>query len=202
MQQLEEIVRVHKLALENLVGQQIPIGHPCMAWLVRHAADVVNRYLVMKDGTTSYERIKGRKFTDVMRVFAHPVLHRVSGKVQGGVVSERWHEGMFVGKHFESGEDLVSMADGLVVRARSVEERPTNVPVTMELLNTITGAPWQPTSTLCDAQPLDVRTPDGQQEANPQVEEVPEKAPARVYIPKTVLQKVGYSNRCKKCAAM
>ena len=96
----------------------------------------------------------------------------------------------------------MSMADGLVVRARSVEERPTNVPVTMELLNTITGAPWQPTSTLCDAQPLDVRTPDGQQEANPEVEEVPEKAPARVYISKTVLKKVGYSDRCKKCTAM
>ena len=84
VQQLEEIVRVHKLALENRVGQKIPIGHPCLAWLVRHAADVVNRYLIMQDGTTAYERVKRRKYTAEMMEFAHPVLHRVSGKVQGG----------------------------------------------------------------------------------------------------------------------
>ena len=61
VQQVEEMVRVHKLALENAVGKRIPIDHPCIPWLVQHAVDLVNRFLVMKDGTTAYQRVKGAK---------------------------------------------------------------------------------------------------------------------------------------------
>ena len=177
VQQFEEIMRVHKLALDNLVGRRIPIEHPCIPWLVQHAADVVNRYLVMSDGTTAYERVKRRKSSAVMHEFALPVMHRVSGAVQGGVMSERWYEGLWLGKHFMSGEDLVSLEDGRVIRARSIEERPTSVKLTMKMLDKVTGLTWKPTSTLSGLQPVDMRTPDGQQGEHPEVIEAPEVPP-------------------------
>ena len=202
VQQFEEMMRVHKLALENATGKRLEIDHSCIPWLVEHAADVVNRYLVMRDGTTAYERVKGRKSSAEMHEFGHPVLHRVSGKVQGGVMSERWHEGLWVGKNFTTGEDLISMADGRVVRARSIKERPSNVRLSPEMLDTIVGKPWMPTSTLSDARPLDVRMPDAELDTNPEVEEMAARLPYRVKISKPVLDIVGYSRGCSKCAAM
>ena len=47
-----------------------------------------------------------------------------------------------------------------------------------------------------------MRTPDGQQEENPDVIEAPERPPYRVKCTKAILEKVGYTPRCKKCAAM
>lgn len=43
VQQVEEMVRVLKLALENALGKRVAVSHPCMAWLVQHAVGIVNR---------------------------------------------------------------------------------------------------------------------------------------------------------------
>lgn len=202
VQQVEEMVRAHKPALENAVGQRIPIGHPCIPWLVQHAADLVNRFRVMKDGTTAYQPVKKRKSSSEMHEFCFPLLHCVSGEVQGRVMAERCYEGLWLGKHFASGEDLVSMEDGLVVRARTTKERPASVKLSMEMLSTVTGLTWKPSSTLCDTQPLDFRAPDGHANENPEFEEASGRVPYRVHINKAVFEKVGYSPGCSKCAAM
>ena len=80
-----------------------------MSWLVEHAADVINKALVMSDGSTAYERIKGRKNHGEMLEFARPVMHRVSGKVHGAVMAERWLEDIWLGKCIQSGEHYVAM---------------------------------------------------------------------------------------------
>lgn len=117
-------------------------------------------------------------------------------------MSERWYEGIRLGKHIVSGGNLVSLEDGRVGRARSIYERPTSVRLTMAMLDSIKGLTWKATSTISGAQPLDMRTPDGHQESNPEVIEAPERPPYRVHLTKAILEKVGYSARCKKCAAM
>ena len=95
-----------------------------MSWLVEHATDVINKALVMTDGSTAYERIKGRKDHGEMLEFATPVMHRVSGKVHGAIMAERWLEGICLGKCIQSGEHYVAIKGGNVVRARSVRLRP------------------------------------------------------------------------------
>ena len=83
-----------------------------------------------------------------------------------------------------------------------MKERPSSVRLTMELLKTITALTWKPTITLSGNQPLELRIPDGQEEGNPEVEVVPERAPYRVFLTKGGLEKVGYSPGCAKCSAM
>ena len=39
--------------------------------------------------------------------FGTPVMHRISGPVQGGVISERWFDGIWIGLQFSSGETLL-----------------------------------------------------------------------------------------------
>ena len=63
VQAIEKQVRVLKIATENVFGQKIRVGSPAFAWLILHAADILTKYQVMTDGRTSYERIKGRKYS-------------------------------------------------------------------------------------------------------------------------------------------
>ena len=65
-------------------------------WLIECAVDLVNKDQVGQDGKTSFERVKGKRFNrDILR-FANPVMMRVAGKVQGGVMSDRWFEGLYM----------------------------------------------------------------------------------------------------------
>ena len=55
VQQLEEVLRVHKLALETRLKRQMPVESCIMSWLVEHAADDVNKFLFVNDGTIAFE---------------------------------------------------------------------------------------------------------------------------------------------------
>ena len=47
-------------------------------------------------------------------------MFRVAGKVPGGVMTERWHLGTWLGKRFHTEEHLVALnGDGLVIRFRA-----------------------------------------------------------------------------------
>ena len=59
VQSVEEMSRVHKRAVESRVTAKLPCAHPLMAWLVEHAADVLDRCSVGRDGRTPYQRLKG-----------------------------------------------------------------------------------------------------------------------------------------------
>ena len=67
-------------ALINRVGLKFSALHPVMAWLVSHAADVVNKFRVGSDGKTAYERAKGKTFKREVVEFGERVFCR-RGKV-------------------------------------------------------------------------------------------------------------------------
>ena len=106
-QSVEEMIRVHKLALESRLGVQLKVNHPIFAWLVEHCADILNKCVVRADGRTAWERVRGRKYHGEMLEFASKVMFRVAGKVQGSILTERWYEGVWVGKSAHSDEHLV-----------------------------------------------------------------------------------------------
>ena len=61
VQSVEGMVRTMKIDLEEKLGTQVPCAHPIMSWMVEHAAETLNRYLVGEDGKTAYERLRGKK---------------------------------------------------------------------------------------------------------------------------------------------
>ena len=130
VQSLEEMIRVHKLSFESRLKTKLPCAHPLMARLVEHCADVLNRYNIGVDGRTPYQRLKGRKFVVHMLEFGTSVMFRVSGKVHGGVMQERWFPEIWLGKKLHSEEHLVMKEDGLVVSLRAVREN--SQPLVME----------------------------------------------------------------------
>ena len=98
--------------------------HPIFAWLVEHAADVYNKNQKGDDGLTPYERLKGKPYPGETHEFGIMVRHRIPGKTQGGDMSKRFLEGVYLGSRFESTEHIVAMAEGSVVKARTLVEFP------------------------------------------------------------------------------
>jgi hypothetical protein len=86
VQSVEEMVRVLKLALEGRVKSKVSVTHKVFPWLVEHAADILTKFVVGRDGRTAFERARGHKYTGEMLEFGTPIMHRAAGKTQGGLV--------------------------------------------------------------------------------------------------------------------
>ena len=193
----EEQLRVLKLDLERRVEARIAVNSNALAWLVEHTADVLNKFQIGKDGKSRYERAKGKRYLGEVLRFGQPVMLRVTGKVQGGLMTERWVEGIWLGKRFHSDEHIVCRtSDGEVVRTRSVKSLPCKV--TMELLDKIKGVPWAPTSV--HRQDGEVRKPVLKPEETKG--ETLSANPRSMRITAEMVDKHGYSKDCKKCRAM
>ena len=120
VRKLECQVRVLKIATEKNFGVILDVHSPMFSWLVEHAADVLTKCSLGADGRTPYERIKQKKYHGVMVEFGSMVMVKLQGKLQGGIMKERWIPGLWLGKRWTTDEHLISVASGRVVRARDV----------------------------------------------------------------------------------
>ena len=77
VQAAEGQARTLKLELERRIGGRIPAQHPIVAWLVRHAADVVTKYEVKDHGKTAYEYVPGRPYRGEVADLGRQVLYRI-----------------------------------------------------------------------------------------------------------------------------
>ena len=140
---VEEMVRTLKLDLETRISQNLNITHKVILWLVEQV-DLVNKLQVGQDGKTNFERLKGKRFNGDLVRFANPVMMRVAGKVQGGVMVERCFEGLYLGMRFHTNEAVVlRLLDGVMVRTRSIQSQERQV--SKDMLDKLVGVPWDPT---------------------------------------------------------
>ena len=85
-----------KLSLETRVKGRIPNEHSVMAWLVEHAAYMLNRCRLGTDGRTAYGRLHGKESTARICEFGGRVLWFVPKKHRAKLDS-RWRYGTFLG---------------------------------------------------------------------------------------------------------
>lgn len=147
VQSIEEMARTLFIDLEQRCGEELSVHGDFFPWL-EHACDLLNRYMVRKGNKTAWERIKRNPYTGEMYAFGTPVIHWMSGPVQGGVISERWFDGIWIGLQVTSGEHIVATSDGRVTRARAVHPRPDTVIIIKEALNNIKVGPWSPSEVI------------------------------------------------------
>jgi hypothetical protein len=111
IQSLEEMVRTFKLDLEQRINTRVEVSWTIFEWLVEFAADVINKFVIGSDGRTAYERVKGKKHHGEFVRFCSYVMYRVAGKVEGGLMTERWMPGLWLGKRFHTDEHIVMNFD-------------------------------------------------------------------------------------------
>ena len=83
-------MRAMLLALESRLDAKIPVTHHVIAWLVEHAADVLNKFAVGIDGRTTYERMKEKKYRGEIIKGRRRVMYKIPCKPKGGLMTERW----------------------------------------------------------------------------------------------------------------
>ena len=92
--------RVILFDLSLRLGSPISVHSPVFPWIVDHATDILNKCHVASDGKSSYERMKRRQHRGMLLPSGTAVMFRVARKVPGGVITERWHLGTWLGKPF------------------------------------------------------------------------------------------------------
>ena len=134
-----EHIRVVKLALENKVGIRFPAVRPIMSWIAKHAADMINKFHVGPDGKTSYEIIKGEKYTRSLVEFGEKIFFR-RGKLSKNKLEARWEEGIFLGTEWRTGAAHVGAKEG-VLEAHGIRRVPQESRWNAELLQAVKGFP-------------------------------------------------------------
>ena len=190
---VEEMTRVLLFDL----SRPISVHSQVFPWIVEHATDILNKCHVASDGKSAYERLKKRPHRGEFLPFGTPLMFRVAGKVPGGLMSERWHSGTWLGKRFHTEEHIVERkGDGLVVRSRAVKAMPE--PTTMDDLDAIKGSPWAPSGVLKDVLP-DVPRPILSRDDPLAESEIERPVPRNMKITQDILKKFGYTPGCAKC---
>ena len=62
MQRIEGMFRTVKDGVESKIGKRLRKGSRVIPWLVKHAADLINRYGIQPDGKTAYHQDEQASF--------------------------------------------------------------------------------------------------------------------------------------------
>ena len=94
-----------KCALDARVGVDIRVTLNILPWMVEYASMLINKYLVGTDGTTAYERLRGKKSKMLGFEFGESVhFRRVPLQGRLGKLDSVWQTGLFVRYRSQSGE--------------------------------------------------------------------------------------------------
>ena len=139
VQEVENMVRTLRSSLESRVKSKIPLDHPIVTWMIRHAAANITRFKVRSNGKTAFQLMKG--FKGIMPVgefgecvhFRQPKATEVVGKYE-----DRWQEGAYLGFDMRSGEYIVGTGTG-VYRSGAVRRRPEDERWIRDVIDNIKG---------------------------------------------------------------
>ena len=181
------------------MGCKIPSSHPVISWIVQAAGDLLSKYLLGRDGKTPIQRLTGRAVKEEIFEMCEAILYR-SHHTTDGKLAPRWHDGVWLGKRWESAEHFIGASEG-VFTCRAVQRRPRDQRWNKEAVIAVKGTPW-------------ALKPNEVQKRDPQVyfpEDLEDSArvmppageaqarPRRVKILQADLRKYGFTSGCPKC---
>jgi hypothetical protein len=97
VQAVEGQLRALLLAFEGRLGRRLDVKERVVTFMPEHAAYLLNRLEVGKDGKTSYERTRGKKATLLGIEFGEKLLYKMKKDAKMAEARARWEYGIFVG---------------------------------------------------------------------------------------------------------
>ena len=192
-------------AITSGVQRQIPPESKTIAWIIGHAATLLNLYTVGSDGKVPFERWRGRGHHMGRCAFGERVWYRVGQLTDRTKAEDRTESGISVGFRMKSSEYIV-VANGeaitaWTIRRKLVSERLSANPE--EIINVLV---WP----LGHRQEAAVR-PMGERrerDRSPELDEAPLSKPLaeifpskRVYLKQSDFNAHGLTQGCPRCRA-
>ena len=196
VQSVECIVRTHKLALEKSLNRVIPCKHPIMTWLVEHSVNMLNKYLVGRDGRTPHERIKGKRYKGEMYRFGSKVYHMIPGRHGGGSMQPRWGTGIFLGKLWRSDESMIFSDEGKMIKSRSIKLMLESESWDHEAVDKINIPRWKAQFVASEVQSEERKVRGDEDDSDPRARI---KIPRDFPIKQEYLDTYGYTEECGRC---
>ena len=112
MNDIKGHTRAIKDSLDTKYDKIISGDHNCIPWLMKHAADVIHRRRVGRDGRTAYKLWKGKHFNKHVAEFGEHVWFLRAGSAGKDKFNVRWEDGIWLGVINESGEKIMGTEQG------------------------------------------------------------------------------------------
>ena len=127
--------------VESRLGHRIPVRHPLVAWMVRHASSLVTWCARGHDGKTAYQRVRSRPFKTRLLTFGELCRYKVRSQEGVGSDGRRLHEGVFIGIDRRTGQYIIH--DGAEVKmARTIFRLPEADKWSKEALSKVASTPF------------------------------------------------------------
>ena len=134
------MLRTLQLSLERELKARIPVGHPVMTWLVRHAAHNRTLRLRGEDGQTGYQRARGAPCNT--RTVSFGEMCRFKTRAQEAAGSAwRWTTGIWLGRDHKTGQ-YIYWDHKKICHARTLIRVPDEQKWVSEEVAKITSTPW------------------------------------------------------------
>ena len=140
MGEVKGMIRTIKAALDRKFGGQVGDTHANLPWAIEHAAVLLSRHKIHKDGRTPYEAIRGKKASTPLCCFAEKVMFLPAKTAK----ERKWAYGIFVGLVRKSNEYVVTNTEGAAVKTRNMKRLPENQRWDADMVTRIQGTPWAP----------------------------------------------------------
>ena len=82
VQQVEDLVRTYKSAIEARMNAKLPSNHPLVHWLVEHSARTYNKYAVTPEGVTPYAYLHGKNPREKLVEMGEKVMWHVPTRLR------------------------------------------------------------------------------------------------------------------------
>ena len=196
IQQVLDLFRTHKAALEARIGKTIPLSHPIIFWLVEHVAHLLNKYGLDTDGRTAYGRLHGKEVHERICEFGEKILYYVPKKHRLKM-DIRWRYGIFLGRAAHSDINYVALTDGTITQARAMVRLVGKCRWDAERIGRITGTPSEFKAKNLDGIEAELEPHD--HPAPPEQDVDTEVGRHRAKITMKNLALVGFTSKCPRC---
>jgi hypothetical protein len=190
-------VRALQVGFENDIKSHIPVGHPVISWLVRHAAMVRTMRVVGADGKTGWQRARGAACKLKLVHFGEVARYKCRSQENGiGHSGFSWGIGIWLGVDLRTGQHILfDPTQGGIRHARTLMRMPDVQKFDRDRVAAISSTPW---SIHTAANPDGVFVEKAVNE-----DTIADIAKVRkIYIRQADLDAFGYTPGCKKCQSI
>ena len=198
------------LVLEARLQQRVSAKLPVMAWLVRNAAFVFTPFQMGHDGFTPWRRLTGKPWNGTAAEFGEQVICKLAKKKLGSTKKEKRGKtkltaqsirGTWLGIHPRTGEHLLAVHTGEVIRVRTVHRLPAEKQWDAKVVLDIRAPPRSPGP----REDPELRLA-GEREEKPEAVLIARPghqdahgAPRELRIDARLLEKYGFTDECSGC---